>query len=62
MIRVNILDSSPPNQGQPISKTVHMKQCPAVGEHICEDDKCVEVRAVLWTPGNGSYDVQVRAW
>lgn len=62
MIRVNILDTSPPNQGRGISKTVNMKQCPAVGESICEEDNCITVKAVLWTPGNGKYDVQVRAW
>lgn len=63
-MKVNILDTSPPNQGRPVSTTVEMPQCPAVGEMIFMDDSMgIEVKSVLWCLyEHREYDVQIRAW
>lgn len=63
-MKVNILDTSPPNQGRPIVTTVEMPQCPAVGDMVFldEDHAGLTVKTVLWTPYSKEYDVQVRGW
>ncbi len=63
-MKVQILDTSPPNEGRPIITIVEMPQCPAVDEMVFldEDSAGLTVKAVLWTPKNPDYSVQIRAW
>lgn len=63
-MKVNIIDTSPPHQGQAVSTIVEMPQCPAIGEMIFPDESHggLTVRTVLWTPYSKQYDVQVRGW
>lgn len=46
------------------NEVVEMPAVPRLGDsiEISEDVGCMDVRAVIWTPGNPDFDVQVRFW
>lgn len=62
-MKVCIQDSSE-GPGNRVETIVEMPQCPAVGETVflSDDHGGMTVKAVLWTPYQKDYDVQVRGW
>lgn len=57
MIRVNLVEIGPTDGRDDI---VRMPQAPLMGDNIELDDITYTVRAIIWTPHNPTYDVQVR--